>query len=117
MLEGFIEYSNDLGGSYAGSWSKISNLNSQLSQQKQEYEEKIHQLEEKQKQLEMQLEESEEETWMEREEAEKALDKAKEWRERQLGEINAKHRLEVSEFLGEIESLQNNLKAKQEELD
>jgi hypothetical protein len=40
MLDGFIEYSNDLGGNYAGSYSKISNLNDQLYQQKRDYEEK-----------------------------------------------------------------------------
>ena len=41
MLEGFIDYSNDLASEYAGSWSKISDLNSQKFEQKQEYEEKL----------------------------------------------------------------------------
>jgi len=41
MLEGFIDYSNDLASEYARSWSKISDLNSQKFEQKQEYEEKL----------------------------------------------------------------------------
>ena len=47
MLDGFIDYSNDLGASYAGSYLRISNLNSQLNQQKRDYEEKIAELEAK----------------------------------------------------------------------
>ena len=47
MLDGFIEYSNDLGGNYAGSFSRRCNLNRQLNQQKRDYEEKIAELEAK----------------------------------------------------------------------
>ena len=80
--------------------------------------EKVNQeLEQKVKELEIKVGELDDEVQMEREEAEKALDKSREWRERQLSEINAKHRLEISELLREMASLQNNLVAKQEELD
>jgi len=85
---GFIEYSNDLGSSYAGSYSRMSDLTNQLNQQKRDYEGKIKVLEAKLEEkdirieeLETKLEESKEEVWMEREEAEKALNKAREWRE------------------------------------
>jgi hypothetical protein len=44
MLEGFINYSNDLAGSYAGSWSTISSLSAEKYEQKQKYEEKITEL-------------------------------------------------------------------------
>jgi len=52
MLDGFIEYSNDLAGDYAGSWSKISNLNAKNYKQKQEYEEKIKELNKYKEQIE-----------------------------------------------------------------
>jgi hypothetical protein len=60
MLDGFIESSNELGDTYVGSWSEISNLNAKKYEQKQEYEEKIKTLEAKQKELEIELEEAEE---------------------------------------------------------
>ena len=60
MLEGFIEYLNDLGGNYAGSFSRICNLNSQLNQQKRDYEEKITELEAKKEELEARVEELDE---------------------------------------------------------
>jgi hypothetical protein len=60
MLEGFIDYSNDLASKYAGSWSKISDLNSQKFEQKQEYEEKLKEKEEQIKELEEALELEEE---------------------------------------------------------
>ena len=41
MLEVFIDYSNDLASKYAGSWSKISDLNTQKFEQKRDYEEKL----------------------------------------------------------------------------
>ncbi len=61
MLDGFIEYSNDLGGNYAKSYSKISNLNGQLYQQKRDYEEKIKELEAKKEKLEARVEELDDE--------------------------------------------------------
>ena len=56
MLEGFIDYSNDLASEYARSWSKISDLNTQKFKQKQEYEEKLKEKEEQIKELEEALE-------------------------------------------------------------
>ncbi|RIB16589.1 hypothetical protein C2G38_2189560 [Gigaspora rosea] len=46
ILKGFIKHSNDLAGDYAKSWSKISSLNAKNYKQKNEYEEKIKNLEE-----------------------------------------------------------------------
>ena len=45
---------------------------------------------------------------MEREEAEKALDKSKEWRERQMTEVVEKHDAEVRELLEQIKILERN---------
>ena len=52
MLEGFIDYSNDLAGSYAGSWSTISSLSAEKYEQKQKYEEKIIELNKYKEQVE-----------------------------------------------------------------
>ena len=79
MLEGFIDYSNDLASEYAGSWSKISDLNSQKFEQKQEYEEKLKEKEEQIKELEeaLELEEETSECHLD------ALELARQWRIRQ----------------------------------
>jgi cell division protein FtsB len=61
MLEGFIDYSNDLGGSYAGSYLRISNLSSQLNEQRKDYEKKLEELNAKQEKLEARIEELEDE--------------------------------------------------------
>jgi predicted phage gp36 major capsid-like protein len=45
---------------------------------------------------------------MEQEEAEKALDKSKEWRERQMTEVVEKHDAEVRELLEQIKFLERN---------
>ena len=82
MLEGFIDYSNDLSSEYAGSWSKISDLNFQKLEQKQEYEEKLKEKEEQIKELEeaLELEEETSECHLD------ALELARQWRIRQSKE-------------------------------
>ena len=61
MLEEFIESSNELDGSYTENYSKISNLNNKLNQQKRDYEENIVELEVKKEELEARVEELDDE--------------------------------------------------------
>ena len=71
--------------------------------------EKVNQeLEKKEKDLEIEVEELSDEVQIEREEAEKALDKSKEWRERQMTEVIEKHDAEVRELLEQIKILERN---------
>ena len=56
----------------------------------------------------MRVEDLEYEVEMEREEAEKALDKSKEWRERQMTKVVEKHDVEVRELLEQIKILERN---------
>ena len=71
--------------------------------------EKVNQeLEQKEKELETRVEDLEYEVEMEREEAEKALDKSKEWRERQMTKVVEKHDAEVRELLEQIKILERN---------
>jgi len=101
----------------------MSDLIVQLNQQKRDYEGKIKvleaNLEEKDirmEELETKLEESKEEVWMEREEAEKALNKAREWRERQMFEVVLKHDAAMGKLLDRIDLLENNLATKNQEI-
>ena len=91
MLEGFIDYSNELASDYASSFSKISSLNAEKFEQKREYEEKIRNLEAEINELVERVEKSEDEMWMEREEAEKALNTVMKWRKHQMFETVLKH--------------------------
>jgi len=61
MLEGFIDYSNDLASEYSESWSKISDLNTQKIEQKEKYENQIAELELKNEELETKVEELDDE--------------------------------------------------------
>src|SRR5947208_17048309 len=111
MLEGFIDYSNEIGGSYAGSISRISNLNSQLIQQKRDYEEELKSQAEEIQQLEEALELEEETSDCHLE----ALEVAKQWRIRQSKEKddNLEKALKQIELLENVVSWQNYLANKQ----
>ena len=111
MLEGFIDYSNELGGSYAGSFSRISNLNSQLIQQKRDYEEELKSQAEEIQQLEEALELEEETSDCHLE----ALEVAKQWRIRQSKEKddNLERASRKIEMLENIVAWQKYLSGKQ----
>jgi len=111
MLEGFIDYSNELGGSYAGSYSRISNLNSQLNQQKRDYEEELKSQAEEIQQLEEALELEEETSDCHLE----ALEVAKQWRIRQSKEKddNLERASRKIEMLENIVAWQKYLSGKQ----
>jgi chromosome segregation ATPase len=79
-------------------------------------ERKVKELEAKQKELEARVEELDDEVWMEREEAEKALDKSKEWRERQMFEVVLKHDAAMGKLLDRIDLLESNLATKNQEI-
>jgi hypothetical protein len=116
MLEGFIDYSNDLASEYSESWSKISDLNTQKIEQKEKYENQIAELELKNEELETKVEELDDEVWMEREEAEKALNTAMKWRKHQMFETVLKHDAAMGKLLDRIDLLENNLLAKNQEI-
>jgi len=54
---------------------------------------------------------------MEREEAEKALDTAMKWRKHQMFETVLKHDAAMGKLLDQIDLLENNLAAKNQEID
>ncbi|CAI2192458.1 943_t:CDS:2, partial [Funneliformis geosporum] len=57
ILEGFIDFSNNLALEYLGNWSKISDLNTQKIEQKEKYENQIAELELKNEKLETKVKE------------------------------------------------------------
>src|SRR5262249_37044990 len=93
MLDGFIEYSNELGGSYAGSFLRMDNLSNQLNEQRREYKSKLEELEKSKdqsiKELEEEIKELKEALELEEETSEchlEALEVARQWRIRQSKE-------------------------------
>src|SRR6185369_11083596 len=95
------------------SWNELT---ANAFKQKQEYKAKIAELEPKNKELETKSGELEEEVWMEREEAEKALNTAMKWRKRQMTETVLKHDAAMGKLLDRIDLLENNLAAKNQEI-
>ena len=79
-------------------------------------EKERNELLEKIKELEARVEELDDEIWMEREEAEKALNKAMEWRKWQMFETVLKHDAAMGKLQDQIDLLENNLVAKNQEI-
>ena len=116
MLDGFIDSSNELSSEwldYVGKWSRT---NSKLYELKRDYEKKIEELEAKKEELEARVEELDDEVWMEQGEAEKALNKAMEWRKWQMFETVLKHDAAMGKLQDQIDLLENNLVAKNQEI-
>ena len=80
-------------------------------------EPKVAELEVKQKDLETEVKELDDEVWMEREEAEKALNAAMKWRKNQMAEVVLKHDAAMGKLLDRIDLLEDNLAAKNQEID
>ena len=79
-------------------------------------EKKVKELEAKQEELEIKVEELDDEVQMEWEEAEKALDTAIRWRKNQMFEVVLKHNAAMGKLLDQIDLLENNLAAKNQEI-
>ena len=117
MTEGFLNHSKELAetcSSYISNWSKRGY---QLTEQKRKYEKKIKELEAELEEKDNKIEELYDEVWMEREEAEKALDTAMKWRKHQMFETVLKHDAAMGKLLDQIDLLENNLAAKNQEID
>ena len=88
---------------------RLQPLTTSLEKERNELLEKIKELEER-------VEELDDEVWMEREEAEKALNKAMEWRKWQMFETVLKHDGAMGKLQDQIDLLENNLAAKNQEI-
>ena len=82
-----------------------------------ELKQEVKELQIKQEEQEERIEELEEEVQMEREEAEKALNTAMKWRKNQMAEVVLKHDAAMGKLEDRIDWLENNLLAKNQEID
>jgi len=91
------------------SWNELTVSIDKKAANVSKLERAVEELKVKLEEQDNKIESLEDEVWMEREEAEKALDKSREWRERQMDEAKAEHFAREKLLLKRIEVLENNI--------
>ena len=117
MLDEFIDSSKEVAKKCSHYISRWSERGYENTRQRKEFEKKIAELEAKLEEKDNKIEELDDEIWMEREEAEKALDTAMKWRKHQMFETVLKYDAATGKLLDWIDLLENNLAAKNQEID
>ena len=97
--------------------SKNNSLIISIYRENNEFKKKLEEKELIIEKLESKVEELDDEVWMEREEAEKALNTAMKWRKNQMAEVVLKHDAAMDKLEDRIDWLENNLLAKNQEID